>query len=120
MSHVLHISTIALKQIVDLTAGPLPVLFLLDEFLQGTNSHDRRLGAEATVRGLIARGAIGLLTTHDLALAEIAEALGPSAANYHFEDRLENGKLYFDYRLRPGIVRRSNALELMRSVGLDV
>ena len=109
-----------LKQIVDLTAGPVPVLFLLDEFLQGTNSHDRRLGAEATVRGLIARGAIGVLTTHDLALAEIAEGLGTDATNCHLEDRLEDGKLLFDYRLRPGVVQRSNALELMRSLGLDV
>jgi len=109
-----------LKQIVDLTAGPVPVLFLLDEFLQGTNSHDRRLGAEATVRGLIARGAIGLLTTHDLALAEIAEGLGAAATNCHFEDCLEDGKLLFDYRLRSGVVQRSNALELMRSLGLDV
>jgi hypothetical protein len=109
-----------LKQIVDLTAAAVPVLFLLDEFLQGTNSHDRRLGAEATVRGLIARGAIGLLTTHDLALAEIADSLGADATNCHFEDRLEDGKLFFDYRLRPGVVQRSNALELMRSLGLDV
>ena len=109
-----------LKQIVDLTAAPAPVLFLLDEFLQGTNSHDRRLGAEATVRGLIARGAIGLLTTHDLALADIAEGLGADATNCHFEDRLEDGKLLFDYRLRPGVVQRSNAIELMRSLGLDV
>lgn len=109
-----------LKQIVDLTREALPVLFLLDEFLQGTNSHDRRIGAEAIVRGLIRRDAIGLLTTHDLALTEIAEALGKKATNQHFEDRLENGTLLFDYQLRPGVVRRSNALELMRSVGLDV
>ena len=109
-----------MKQIVDLTREPLPVLFLLDEFLQGTNSHDRRIGAEAIVRGLIRRDAIGLLTTHDLALTEIAEALGKTATNQHFEDRLENGTLVFDYQLRPGVVRRSNALELMRSVGLDV
>lgn len=108
------------RLIVDLTAGPLPVLFLLDEFLHGTNSHDRRLGAESIVRGLVERGAIGLVTTHDLALAEIADNLAPRAANVHFEDRLEAGRLYFDYRLRPGIVRRSNALELMRSVGLEV
>ena len=98
----------------------MPVLFLLDEFLQGTNSHDRRIGAEAIVRGLLRRDAIGLLTTHDLALTEIAEALGKKATNQHFEDRLENGTLVFDYRLRPGVVQRSNALELMRSVGLDV
>jgi hypothetical protein len=109
-----------LKQITDLTQGPLAVLFLLDEFLQGTNSHDRRLGAEAMVRSLVERGSIGLVTTHDLALAEIAYGLGPRAANAHFEDRLENGNLIFDYRLQPGIVKTSNALNLMRSIGLDV
>jgi hypothetical protein len=109
-----------LKQIVDLTQGPLAVLFLLDEFLQGTNSHDRRMGAEAMVRSLVEQGSIGLVTTHDLALAQIAVGLGPRAANAHFEDRLEEGKLIFDYRLHPGIVETSNALELMRSIGLDV
>jgi hypothetical protein len=109
-----------LHQIMELTAGPLPVLFLLDELLHGTNSHDRRIGGEAIVRGLVDRGAIGLLTTHDLALAHIAEALAPHAANVHFEDHLENGRMSFDYQLHLGVVEKSNALELMRSVGLDV
>jgi DNA mismatch repair ATPase MutS len=81
---------------------------------------DLRLGAQAMVRRLVERGAIGLVTTHDLALAQIAEALGPRAANAHFEDRLEDGKLLFDYRLQPGVVETSNALNLMRSIGLDV
>ena len=109
-----------LKQIVDLTHEPTAVLFLLDEFLGGTNSQDRRLGSEAMVRRLVERGAIGLVTTHDLALAKIAEGLGSRAANAHFQDRLEDGKLIFDYRLQPGIVESSNALNLMRSIGLDV
>jgi MutS-like protein len=109
-----------LKQIVELTRGPLPVLFLLDEILHGTNSHDRRTGAEGVVRGLIERGAIGMVTTHDLALARIAEELAPRADNVHFEDHLEGGKMTFDYRLRAGVVQRSNALELMRSIGLEV
>jgi len=109
-----------LRQIVELTKGPRPVLFLLDEILHGTNSHDRRVGAEGVVRGLVGRGAIGLVTTHDLALALIADGLAPRAANVHFEDHLEAGKMTFDYRLRPGVVQRSNALELMRSVGLEV
>lgn len=109
-----------LKVIADLTDGPLPVLFLLDELLQGTNSHDRRIGAEAFVRNLLKRGAVGLLTTHDLALAEIAVAMGTTAANFHFEDHLEDDKLRFDHRLSPGIVQTSNALQLMRSIGLDV
>ncbi len=109
-----------LRQLVDLTKEPQPLLFLLDELLHGTNSHDRRIGAEAVVKGLVDRGAIGLLTTHDLALSHIADVLAPHAANVHFEDHIDNGKIAFDYRLRPGIVRRSNALELMRSVGLEV
>src|SRR4029079_16227050 len=65
-----------LRQIVDLAAGPIPALFLVDEMLSGTNSHDSRIGAEAVLRALLARGAAGLATTHDLALAEIADALG--------------------------------------------
>jgi hypothetical protein len=109
-----------LRQIVDLTECPLPVLFLLDEILHGTNSHDRKIGAEGVVRGLVARGAIGLVTTHDLALTQIVEHLGPRAANVHFEDHLEDGRMTFDYLLRPGVLQKSNALELMRSVGLEI
>lgn len=108
------------RQLVELAHGPLPLLFLLDELFQGTNSHDRRLGAEAVVRGLVGSGAIGLITTHDLALTQIADRLGPRAGNVHFEDHLENGAMTFDYRVRPGVVQKSNALALMRAVGLDV
>lgn len=109
-----------IRQVVDLTRGALPLLFLLDEVLHGTNSHDRLSGATAVVRGLIDRGAIGLVTTHDLALAEVAEGLAPRAANVHFEDHLEDGVMRFDYVMRPGVVRKSNALALMRAVGLEV
>ena len=108
-----------LKHIVDLAAGPVPVLFLLDELLSGTNSHDRRVGAAGIVRGLIDKGAIGLVTTHDLALAEVVSDLGVHARNVHFSDTFEEGTLNFDYRMREGVVRTSNALALMRSVGLD-
>jgi len=108
-----------LRQIVDLTLEPLPVLFLLDELLSGTNSHDRRLGAEGILQALLGRGAYGLVTTHDLALTEIAGQL-PNAANIHLEDTFENGQIRFDYKLRTGVVHRSNALELMRSIGLPV
>jgi hypothetical protein len=109
-----------IRQIVETTRGPLPLLFLLDEILHGTNSHDRRIGAQAIVRALVAAGAIGLVTTHDLALTGLVSALGSRAANVHFEDRLEDGKMVFDYRMRPGVVEHSNALDLMRSIGLEV
>jgi hypothetical protein len=108
-----------LRQILDLAAGGAPALFLLDELLAGTNSRDRRAGGEAILRGLLARGAIGLVTTHDLALAELADAVA-SAANAHFEDELRGGDVSFDYKLKPGVVTRSNALALMRAVGLEV
>ncbi len=109
-----------LGQIMKLTSHAPPLLFLLDELLSGTNSHDRRVGAASIVCSLIQRGAMGLITTHDLALTQIVEQVQPHGANFHFEDHLENGRLSFDYRLRPGIVEKSNALELMRSVGIEV
>jgi DNA mismatch repair ATPase MutS len=107
-----------LKAIVDTAGAGQQLLFLLDELLSGTNSHDRRIGAEALIRGLLQRRAIGLATTHDLALTEIAASLG--ARNVHFDDLFESGNIAWDYRLRPGVVQRSNALELMRAVGLQV
>jgi len=110
---------LALRRVAELCKGSSPVLFLLDEILSGTNSHDRRIGAEALLRGLLARGAVGLVTTHDLALTAIADALAPRAWNAHFEDQLANGALHFDYRLREGVIARGNALALMRAVGLD-
>ncbi|MEO8255837.1 MAG: DNA mismatch repair protein MutS [Acidobacteriota bacterium] len=109
-----------IRTIVDLARGSTPLLFLLDEILGGTNSHDRRIGAEAIVRILVATGAIGLVTTHDLALTELASGPGAQMANVHFEDRIENGSMVFDYKMRPGVVERSNALALMRAVGLEV
>jgi DNA mismatch repair ATPase MutS len=109
-----------LHRIMSLAEESPPVLFLVDEILHGTNSHDRGIGAEAVVRGLVARGAIGIVTTHDLALARVADALADRAANVHFQDHLEEGRIAFDYRLRAGVVEKSNALALMRAVGLDV
>ena len=107
-----------LKVAEDLAVGPLPVLFLMDELLSGTNSHDRLEGTRLIVRSLVDRGAIGIVSTHDLALAEIPNTMPGRAENCHFEDRLEDGKLIFDYKLKPGVVKTSNALELMRSIGL--
>ncbi len=108
-----------LKELSDIAGGDFPLLFLLDEILQGTNSHDRRIGAEAVVRGLVAKGALGLVTTHDLALTELAGG-GDALINAHFEDQVRDGQIAFDYRLKPGVVAHSNALALMRAVGLRV
>jgi len=109
-----------IKLITELTRGPLPVLFLLDELLSGTNSHDRLAGSEFIVRSMMERNAIGIVSTHDLALTRIPDSMGVRAVNCHFEDRFEAGQLIFDYKLKPGVVKTSNALELMRAIGLGV
>ncbi len=108
-----------IKAVSDLAEGPVPVLFLLDELLSGTNSHDRFVGTQFVLQQLIKRNAVGIVSTHDLALARIPESMA-GAFNAHFEDRLEGNKLVFDYKLKPGIVQTSNALQLMRAIGLEV
>jgi hypothetical protein len=109
-----------IRQVLDIARGSVPALFLLDEIFDGTNSAERRIGAEAVVRSLLDLRAVGLVTSHDLALAEIAVSLAPRAENVHFEDHLEEGRIAFDYRLKPGPVQKGNALGLMRAVGLEV
>jgi hypothetical protein len=109
-----------IRKLADIAAGPVPLLFLLDELFHGTNSHDRLQGAAGVLQSLLDRGAIGLITTHDLALTSVADRLSPRAANVHFEDWFEKDDIRFDYRMKPGPVTRSNAIALMRAVGLDV
>ena len=92
----------------------------MDELLHGTHSHDRLVGASGILRALLTRGAIGLITTHALALTVIADQLAPRAAKIHFEDFFEGGEIRFDYRVKPGPVTRSNALALIHSVGLEL
>jgi DNA mismatch repair ATPase MutS len=107
-----------LRQLFDLADRPPALLFLLDELLQGTNSADRRTGAEGIVRAFLRKGAIGLFSTHDLALTDIAGLDGAALRNVHFQDELLDGRMFFDFRLREGVVTRSNAVELMRAVGI--
>jgi hypothetical protein len=109
-----------IRAIADVARGETPLLFLLDELFHGTNSHDRLVGSSGVLRSLLDHGAIGLITTHDLALTGIARALAPRSINVHFEDWFDGQELRFDYRLKEGPVTRSNAIALMRAVGLDV
>jgi len=109
-----------LRQLFDVVNGSRPLLFLLDELLQGTNSWDRRSGAEGIVRAFAAHGAIGLISTHDLALTDISGLPEGALVNVHFQDELQNGRMLFDFKLHDGVVTRSNAMELMRSIGLEV
>jgi hypothetical protein len=109
-----------LRHLHELAAHTPALLFLLDEVLQGTNSRDRFIGAQGVIRALLGRGAIGLVTTHDLALTEIDVADGGRLRNLHFQDELRDGRMKFDFKLHEGVVTKSNGLELMRSIGLDV
>jgi len=109
-----------LKLILELVENTPQVFFFLDEILSGTNSHDRRIGAERIITQLIDKGAMGLVTTHDLALTDIAEKLHTAAKNIHFEDQLIDGVMSFDYKIKGGVVEKSNALALMQLMGIDV
>jgi hypothetical protein len=111
-----------LKRVLDLaraTDGG-PALFLLDEILHGTNSRERVIGACAVVRELLALGALGAVSTHDLGITALERELGGRVDNLHFEEQVQDDKMTFDYLLKPGIVQSSNALRLMRAIGIGV
>ncbi len=102
-----------------------PILFLLDELLRGTNAKARHKGARAVLMHLLARRGMGLVATHDIALSELEDELasdpsGMRVVNVHFTDVFEDGEMKFDYRLRPGVVRTSNALRLLKMAGIEV
>jgi hypothetical protein len=109
-----------LRQLNEAALREPTLLFLLDEVLQGTNSRDRFIGAQGVIRALIDRGAIGLVTTHDLALTEIDVGGARRLRNLHFQDELVDGRMQFDFKLHEGVVTKSNGIELMRSIGLTV
>ena len=100
------------------TADQGPLLFLADEIMGGTNSHDRRIATEWVIRAFLLRNAIGAISTHDLALTEIAMN-GLPGRNVYFEDSGDSGRLSFDYRLRQGVLTRSNALNIAHMLGID-
>jgi DNA mismatch repair ATPase MutS len=109
-----------LKAVVNAAHGPTPVLFLLDEILHGTNSKERTIGARGVVLELVRRGAIGGVSTHDYALVEIAGESDGKVRLVHFSDHVEGDKMVFDYKLKEGVVQSTNAIRLMRAVGIDV
>lgn len=109
-----------LKSVVDAVNAGEKVLFLLDEVLHGTNSRERQIGAKAIVKHLLARGAVGAVSSHDLGLADLEAESGGKIVNVHFEESVDDGKMTFDYQLKPGVVTTANALRLMKVIGIDV
>jgi hypothetical protein len=115
-----YTEALRIRRLFDMLESPLPAMFLFDELLSGTNSKDRRIAAEGVISTMLQRGAVGMVTTHDLSLTEIAAIFPDRVKNVHLQDHVENGKMVFDYKLRDGVITHSNALELMRMIGLDV
>ncbi|HEU0124273.1 MAG TPA: hypothetical protein VFQ91_27325 [Bryobacteraceae bacterium] len=93
-----------------------PVFFLIDEIFSGTNSRDRQLAADAVVRTLVNRGAVGAISTHDIALACIADHGG---ANVHMASTGRD-PLDFDYRIKEGVTQETNAIAIARMAGVPV
>jgi hypothetical protein len=97
----------------------LPLLFCIDEIFRGTNNRERLIGSRAYVRALAGKNGLGFIATHDLELAKLAGEL-PQVVNFHFRDRVEDGRMVFDYILRPGPCPTTNALRIMQLEGLPV
>jgi DNA mismatch repair ATPase MutS len=109
-----------LRQALDAARESRPVLFLIDEILSGTNSRDRRIAAEAIIRTLVERGALGILSTHDLALAELADLEKLGGANVHMGSRDNSDPMNFDYLVKPGVTTEANALAIAKLAGVPV
>jgi DNA mismatch repair ATPase MutS len=108
-----------LRASIRVTEGDRPVLFLIDEILSGTNSRDRRMAAESVLAALAASGAVGALSTHDLALTEIAAEGALGGVNVHMQSENPDEPLAFDYRLKPGVLRQTNALAIVKMLGIS-
>lgn len=108
------------KMIIEASKKRIPMLFLLDEIFRGTNSRDRHIGAKTVLRNLSREGAMGLVSTHDLELGELEKEPGLKIKNYHFAETYENGEIRFDYKLKPGVSNTSNAIYLMKMIGIEI
>ncbi len=109
-----------LKAVLDESQGPLPVFFLLDEILHGTNSRERQIGARWMLTQLLERGAMGAVSTHDMELCRLSPELMAKTRLVHLREDVQGQEMTFDYRLREGPVTEGNALRLMRRIGLPV
>ena len=108
------------KRVLDTARGTGKALCLLDEVFSGTNARERLLGATGLLGALADSGSIGAVCTHDLELGSLAQEKPKAFRNVHFEEQVSGEEMLFDYKIRPGVVASSNALSLMRAVGIDV
>ena len=110
-----------LKILLDLLKDddPLPVFYLIDEIFRGTNNQERRIGSQSYLRALIRAKGSGVVSTHDLELAKLSD-MHSNIINFHFRDDVREGKMHFDYQLRPGPSPSTNALKIMKNEGLPI
>jgi hypothetical protein len=109
-----------LKRIIEAVNNHEKVFLLLDEILRGTNSLDRHTGSKALIKQLIQQKAAGMLATHDLDLAKLANDYPANIHNYHFDVQVANDELYFDYKLKEGVCNSLNASILMKKIGIEI
>ena len=108
-----------LKMIIErLESGEHDLFIILDEILKGTNSHDKQKGSSQLMKRLVKLGGNGIIATHDLTLGELENEYPQEIANFHFDAKIENDLLSFDYKLQQGIARTMNASFLMKSMGI--
>lgn len=109
-----------LKEVIEAVYRNEKVFLLLDEILRGTNSADRHTGSKALIKQLIHHNAAGLIATHDLELAKLADEFPSRLHNYHFDVQVAGDELYFDYKLKKGVCTSMNASLLMKKIGIEL
>lgn len=109
-----------LKQIIDAVNNNEAVFILLDEILRGTNSNDRHTGSKALIKQVLQHKATGILATHDLELAKLADEYLSTVHNYHFDVQVNADELYFDYKIKRGVCQSMNASILMKKIGIEL
>ncbi len=111
---------IKIKKITKASKEGKKVFFLLDEIFKGTNSIDRHTGAMVLIKQLSKKGNLGIISTHDLELSEMENIKYSKVKNYNFSEYYKDNKIYFDYKLKPGVSTTRNAIYLMRMAGIDI
>jgi len=109
-----------IRMIIEAVRDGKQIFFLLDEIFKGTNSKDRHSGAKILIKKLSKKNALGLVSTHDLELGDLEAESGGRIVNCHFREYYRDNKLYFDYKLQPGVSTTRNAVYLMKMAGIDM
>ncbi|QGT99444.1 MutS-related protein, family 1 [Candidatus Syntrophocurvum alkaliphilum] len=109
-----------IKLIINHSKEEKPMIFLIDEVFRGTNSRDRIIGAKNVLINLNKDWVIGVISTHDYELCDFENDNSGRIMNYHFTETYKNGEIIFDYKLRKGRSKTTNAKYLMKMVGIEI